>query len=183
MKVLIDECAPRALKSVLSKHEHESLTVQEAGWSGKQNGELLAEAETEFDVLVTVDTNLNWQDADSPLWFSNHPPIALNTGSTFRPLLWPSRRSRLGRSFRSASLTDPCDANSNAQNAYRPRVRLWLTKIPCSLRQMPFPEANLEAQAIRGRARVWRTKFAEALVCKEAQFGDRSQSKTELRKV
>jgi hypothetical protein len=39
MKVLIDECAPRALKSFLSKHGHESLTVQEAGWSGKQNGE------------------------------------------------------------------------------------------------------------------------------------------------
>jgi hypothetical protein len=26
--------------------------------SGKENGELLAEAETEFDVLVTVNTNL-----------------------------------------------------------------------------------------------------------------------------
>jgi len=61
MKVLIDECAPRALKSFLSKHGHESLTVQEAGWSGKENGELLAEAETEFDVLVTVDTNLLYQ--------------------------------------------------------------------------------------------------------------------------
>src|SRR6267143_3003349 len=54
MKVLIDECVPRALKGFLSKHGHESLTVQEAGWSGKENGELL---EAEFDVLVTVDTN------------------------------------------------------------------------------------------------------------------------------
>ena len=61
MKVLIDECAPRALKSFLSKHGHESLTVQEAGWSGKENGELLALAETEFDVLVTLDTNLRYQ--------------------------------------------------------------------------------------------------------------------------
>src|SRR6266446_502776 len=61
MKVLIDECAPRALKGFLSKHGHESLTVQEAGWSGKENGELLAVAETEFDVLVTVDTNLRYQ--------------------------------------------------------------------------------------------------------------------------
>jgi hypothetical protein len=40
---------------------HESLTVQEAGWSGKENGELLAVAETQFDVLVTVDTNLRYQ--------------------------------------------------------------------------------------------------------------------------
>jgi predicted nuclease of predicted toxin-antitoxin system len=61
MKVLIDECAPRALKSLFSKHGHESLTVQEAGWSGKENGELLAIAETEFDVLVTLDTNLRYQ--------------------------------------------------------------------------------------------------------------------------
>ncbi len=61
MKVLIDECAPRAIKNFLSKHGHESLTVQEAGWSGKENGELLAIAETEFDVLVTLDTNLRYQ--------------------------------------------------------------------------------------------------------------------------
>ena len=58
---LIDECAPRALKSFLSKHGHETLTVQEAGWSGKENGDLLAVAETEFDVLVTLDTNLRYQ--------------------------------------------------------------------------------------------------------------------------
>jgi predicted nuclease of predicted toxin-antitoxin system len=59
MRVLIDECAPRALKKHL--HGHECRTVQEAGWSGKQNGELLSLAETTFDVLVTVDTNLRYQ--------------------------------------------------------------------------------------------------------------------------
>jgi predicted nuclease of predicted toxin-antitoxin system len=61
MKVLIDECAPKALKYSLSAHGHESLTVQEAGWSGKQNGELLTLAETHFDVLITLDTNLRYQ--------------------------------------------------------------------------------------------------------------------------
>jgi predicted nuclease of predicted toxin-antitoxin system len=61
MRVLVDECAPRALKNFLVKHGHESLTVQEAGWSGKENGELLAVAEAEFDVLVTLDTNLRYQ--------------------------------------------------------------------------------------------------------------------------
>lgn len=61
MRVLVDECAPRALKNFLVKHGHESLTVQEAGWSGKENGELLAVAEAEFDVLVTFDTNLRYQ--------------------------------------------------------------------------------------------------------------------------
>lgn len=32
-----------------------------AGWSGRQNGELLSLAETAFDVLVAVDTNLLYQ--------------------------------------------------------------------------------------------------------------------------
>ena len=57
MKVLIDECAPRALKTFLTNQGHESLTVQEAGWAGKENGELLNLAEADhFDALVTVDT-------------------------------------------------------------------------------------------------------------------------------
>ena len=61
MKVLIDECAPRALSIFLSSRGHECLTVQKAGWAGKQNGELLKLAEAAFDVLVTVDANLQFQ--------------------------------------------------------------------------------------------------------------------------
>ena len=61
MNVLIDECAPKALKAFLTKHGHESRTVQEAGWAGKQNGELLKLAEAQFDILVTVDTDLRYQ--------------------------------------------------------------------------------------------------------------------------
>jgi predicted nuclease of predicted toxin-antitoxin system len=61
MKVLIDECAPRALKQTLAGAGHECFTVQEAGWSGKVNGDLLALAEAKFDVLVTLDTNLEYQ--------------------------------------------------------------------------------------------------------------------------
>lgn len=61
MKVLIDECAPRKLKAVLVANGYECTTAQEAGWSGKENGELLAEAEAHFDVLVTVDQNLRYQ--------------------------------------------------------------------------------------------------------------------------
>jgi hypothetical protein len=36
-------------------------TVQEAGWSGKENGELLALADASFDVVVTLDRNLRYQ--------------------------------------------------------------------------------------------------------------------------
>lgn len=56
MRVLIDECLPRALKRLLPGHD--CRTVQELGWSGQKNGALLALAETEFDVLVTVDQGM-----------------------------------------------------------------------------------------------------------------------------
>lgn len=61
MRVLIDECAPRELAKFISKHNHECQTVQEAGWSGKQNGELLTLAEPLFDAFITLDTNLKHQ--------------------------------------------------------------------------------------------------------------------------
>jgi predicted nuclease of predicted toxin-antitoxin system len=61
MRILIGECAPPALKKYLIDRGHESRTVQEAGWFGKQNGELLTLAEVTFDVLVTIDTNLRYQ--------------------------------------------------------------------------------------------------------------------------
>jgi predicted nuclease of predicted toxin-antitoxin system len=55
MKLLLDECAPRRFSSNLSSKEHECLTVPEAGFAGKTNGELLALAEAGFDVFVTLD--------------------------------------------------------------------------------------------------------------------------------
>ena len=61
MRVLIDECAPSALGRFLIQHRHECRTAQEVGWAGKQNGELLQLAENTFDALVTLDTNLRYQ--------------------------------------------------------------------------------------------------------------------------
>jgi len=61
MKVLIDECSPKALQKHLANHGYECVTVQQAGWAGKKNGELLDLAETLFDVLVTLDTNVRYQ--------------------------------------------------------------------------------------------------------------------------
>jgi uncharacterized protein DUF5615 len=59
MRVLLDECVPRKLSRELK--EHEVLTVTERGWSGVENGELLTLAEAEFDVFLTVDQNLKYQ--------------------------------------------------------------------------------------------------------------------------
>jgi hypothetical protein len=54
MKVLIDECAPKALKVALAASGFDCTTVPEAGWSGKENGELLALPDASFDVVVTI---------------------------------------------------------------------------------------------------------------------------------
>ncbi len=59
MRVLLDEGVPRKLRRELTGHE--VLTVTERGWSGVENGELLALAEAEFDVFLTVDQNLKYQ--------------------------------------------------------------------------------------------------------------------------
>src|SRR6476660_9670993 len=61
MRILIDECAPRALKLFLETKGHECSTVQECGWSGTQNGELLRLANDKFAAFVTIDTNLTYQ--------------------------------------------------------------------------------------------------------------------------
>src|SRR5437868_7947549 len=59
MKVLLDECVPRKLRRELL--EHEVHTVTERGRSGIKNGKLLALTEAEFDVFLTVDQNLKYQ--------------------------------------------------------------------------------------------------------------------------
>src|SRR5688572_23960143 len=59
MRVLLDECVPRKLKREIANHEVR--TVTELGWSGIENGELLKLAEAEFDIFLTVDQNLSFQ--------------------------------------------------------------------------------------------------------------------------
>jgi predicted nuclease of predicted toxin-antitoxin system len=61
MRLLIDECIPRKVKFLFADGAHECETVRDAGFSGKENGELLALAEQHFDVLVTIDKNIRYQ--------------------------------------------------------------------------------------------------------------------------
>ncbi len=60
MKLLIDECLPRKVKFLFAEGGHECETAGEAGFSSKENGELLALAEKSFDVLVTIDKNIRY---------------------------------------------------------------------------------------------------------------------------
>ena len=59
MKVLLDECLPRRLLRDLSCFS--TTTVPRQGWAGKNDSELLSLAVDEFDVLITLDSNLVFQ--------------------------------------------------------------------------------------------------------------------------
>ena len=59
MRLLIDECLPRALKRLLRGHT--CRMVQEMGWVGMKNGALLSLAEGKFDALVTIDQGFKYQ--------------------------------------------------------------------------------------------------------------------------
>jgi len=59
VRVLLDECLPRRLKRELAGHE--ARTAPEMGWASKGNGELLALAAGRFDVFLTADRNLSYQ--------------------------------------------------------------------------------------------------------------------------
>ena len=59
MRIIVDECVPRQIRSRLEGHYVR--TAREAGFGGYKNGQLLNVAEQEFDILVTSDKNLRYQ--------------------------------------------------------------------------------------------------------------------------
>src|SRR6266496_276311 len=69
MKILLDECLPKRLKRELIGYDVQ--TVPEAGWAGKKNGVLLELMISEFDVFITVDQNMQYQQPleDLPIAF------------------------------------------------------------------------------------------------------------------
>lgn len=63
IRILLDENLPRKLKWRLnSAGVLDVLTVPERGWSGFKNGRLLRLAETEFDVMLTMDKGIRYQN-------------------------------------------------------------------------------------------------------------------------
>jgi len=65
MRILLDESLPKELQSELGGHDIR--TVQEIGWSGLKNGDLLARGAILFDVFLTADQNLQFQQNLSAL--------------------------------------------------------------------------------------------------------------------
>lgn len=57
MRVLLDENLPHQLRRFFVD-EIEAVTVRYRGWNGKENGELLTMAASEFDVFITTDQGI-----------------------------------------------------------------------------------------------------------------------------
>jgi hypothetical protein len=92
MRVLLDECVPKRLRTELTAHAVR--TVAEMGWSGIKNGQLLQKAASDFDCFLTVDRNLQFQQHIDAL------PLAVlviqavdNRIETLRPLMVAVRQA------------------------------------------------------------------------------------------
>ena len=60
VNILLDECVPRPLRKLLPNHT--CRTAQEMGWKSVKNGELLTLAEAQFDLFITSDQGLAYQE-------------------------------------------------------------------------------------------------------------------------
>jgi hypothetical protein len=59
MKILLDECVPWPMHNLLPGHT--CTTAQQRGWGGVKNGKLLELAQGEFDLFITPDQNIRYQ--------------------------------------------------------------------------------------------------------------------------
>jgi predicted nuclease of predicted toxin-antitoxin system len=59
VRILLDECIDRRLANDIAGHEVK--TASQMAWASIKNGELLALAEHQFEIFVTVDRNLSFQ--------------------------------------------------------------------------------------------------------------------------
>ncbi len=86
MRLLLDECVTRLIKRDFLGHEVQ--TVKEVGLKGLKNGQLLRAAVGQFDVLITVDQNLSYQQNVKPLSLAVLVLIAKkNTYEALSPLV------------------------------------------------------------------------------------------------
>jgi len=65
VRILFDECLPCPLARQIA--DHDVKTVQEEGWAGKSNGTLLSLMKGRFDIFITVDRNLVFNEDVSGL--------------------------------------------------------------------------------------------------------------------
>lgn len=59
MRILLDECVDRRLARELEAYQVR--TVPDVGWASLKTGQLLTRAQDEYDVFITIDKNLAFQ--------------------------------------------------------------------------------------------------------------------------
>ena len=59
MKILLDHCTPATLRKHLLPHEVK--TARQMRWNGLDNGDLLRQAQHQFDVMISTDSNIKYQ--------------------------------------------------------------------------------------------------------------------------
>ena len=59
-RILLDECVDHRLSREFLNHSVRS--VPKMDWAGLKNGELLSKAQQEFDIFLTTDKNLTFQN-------------------------------------------------------------------------------------------------------------------------
>src|SRR5947209_2846877 len=59
MRILFDECVPWPIRRILSQHV--CISLRQCGWNGVKNGALLKLADGKFDLFLTSDKNLRYQ--------------------------------------------------------------------------------------------------------------------------
>jgi hypothetical protein len=77
MRILIDECLDWRLSRGLTGHD--CVSVQKMGWGGIKNGQLLTLAQVKFDVFLTADRNLSFQQNTAKFQIA---VVVLAAGST-----------------------------------------------------------------------------------------------------
>ena len=59
MRILLDECLPIPMRGCFTSHQ--CVAVSDRGWKGIKNGELLRLAEGQFDLFITADQSIRYQ--------------------------------------------------------------------------------------------------------------------------
>lgn len=85
MRILLDECVHAGLKKAFPGHTVE--TVPQAGWSGIKNGKLLALIAGNYDLFLTIDQSIRYQQNLSCLPFALvFVAVPDNTMASYIPL-------------------------------------------------------------------------------------------------
>ena len=95
--MLLDHNLPKALRRLLPRHDVR--TTRGQGWEGLANGALLrAATDAEFDLLLTVDKNMEYQQNLSklpiPIVQLDAPSTAIGSLLPFLPVVLHSCRPR-----------------------------------------------------------------------------------------